>query len=140
MTRKTEGSPSSPNSRRRRRSPPASAAHAPGPIPLPAAGTAPSIDTLLSKLLMAPGDPGLAEAWARMAYVEWLAGLPGRVSYADAALEAFEAARSTADISPATAAFRRLLARSAQLPPAPLDLGLPKPARRGGARARRLSI
>lgn len=91
----------------------------------------------LSQLLMAPADPARAREIGQMGYMQWLAGLPGGASYGAEARRALRVARDFTASDPAVAEFCRLLRASLHGPLVPLDLSLPAPRRRGGARERR---
>ncbi|MEM6478788.1 MAG: hypothetical protein AAF647_07050, partial [Pseudomonadota bacterium] len=78
-----------------------------------------------------------AQKMGHLGYVQWLGALKGHQSYRDAALHAYRSAQPFAAGSPAIAVFCELLLLSIETPLAQLDLKLPVPARRGGAKARR---
>ena len=78
-----------------------------------------------------------AEKMGHLGYAQWLGALPGDASYVQAANHARERARPFIHTSPAVAVFYQLLVTSIATPFVPLDLKLPTPSRRGGARARR---
>ena len=100
----------------------------------------PTLDRILDKLARAPADPRRAEDLARLAYLEWLATLPGDAGFVQAAVAAHGRARPVARHSLAAAVFRRLLRMAAEEAPRPLALSLPSAHRRGGTRTRRLSF
>jgi len=79
----------------------------------------------------------VAEEMGHLGYTQWLGALKGDASYWAEAMRAYETAQPFIRTSPAVAVFCHLLVQSTALPPKPLDLKLPKPARRGGSRVRR---
>lgn len=94
-------------------------------------------------LLQLQGRDGAAECDGRLgqlAYMQWLGSLPGTCDYKAAARAAL--AQIAWDEEPASglAGFRALLAASLAVPVRPLALCMPRPCRRGGARARRVSL
>jgi len=94
-------------------------------------------ERIVARLEAAPDAPARAAEIAHLAFMEWLAGLPGGVSFPLAALEAFERTREAARRARAARIFRDLLVAATAMPPRPLGLSLPRPGRRGGRRARR---
>ncbi|MEM6373701.1 MAG: hypothetical protein AAF727_13100 [Pseudomonadota bacterium] len=78
-----------------------------------------------------------AEEMAHLGYAQWLGALKGDAGYVDEAMRAYRLAQPFVRNSPAVAVFCLLLVESTAWPPRPLDLKLPAPARRGGAKARR---
>jgi hypothetical protein len=84
--------------------------------------------------------PERARDLGHMGYIQWLGGLPGAANYEAEAVRAYLMAADFIRTDPAIAVFCELLARSIADPLLPLDLRLPSPRRRGGARERRLSI
>ncbi|MEL7166502.1 MAG: hypothetical protein AAGL96_13620 [Pseudomonadota bacterium] len=82
-------------------------------------------------------DPAKAKVLGHLGYLQWLGALRGNASYAREASLAHETARPFIQASPAVAVFCDLLQRSLDRPLEPLDLQVPRPTRRGGARARR---
>ena len=99
-----------------------------------------TIDLTLHQLQCRTDSPERAKELGRLGYMQWLASLPADACYRSAALRAYCTARPIMDTDPAVAAFCELLLDSLKHPLAPLDLSLPRPVRRGGARERRLSI
>ena len=95
------------------------------------------LERTISQLNSGPMAPDRAEELAAMGYQQWLYGLPGEVSFPDAAAQAHIAALPYADTSPAVAVFCDMLRAAMILQPMPLRLQQPVPQRRGGARARR---
>ena len=79
----------------------------------------------------------VAQEMGHLGYVQWLGGLDGDASYLHEAMRAHELARPFIQTSPAVAVFCQLLVESSGAPLLPLELKLPAPIRRGGARARR---
>ncbi|MEM7720999.1 MAG: hypothetical protein AAF376_01375 [Pseudomonadota bacterium] len=72
-----------------------------------------------------------------LGYVQWLGALDGEAGYAPEAMRAYDLAQPFIRTSPAVAVFCHLLLASTASPLTPLDLKLPAPARRGGAKGRR---
>lgn len=85
-------------------------------------------------------SPDRARELGQLGYMQWLGGLPAHAPYPQAATRALGLAQPFAAASPAVQEFCALLAASITLPLMPLDLALPLPRRRGGARMRRLSL
>ena len=98
------------------------------------------IEKTLQQLQVNPSSPERAKELGQLGYMQWLGGLPGGSDYRAEALAAYILAAPFAGSDPAVAAFCALLRTSVKQPLAPLDLALPRPRRRGGARERRLSI
>ena len=94
----------------------------------------------LSQLLMAPADPVRAREIGQMGYMQWLADLPGGARYETEARRALHLARDFARSDPAVAEFCRLLTASLCGSVVMLELSLPTPRRRGGARERRRAL
>ena len=94
----------------------------------------------LTQLQVNASSPERAREMGRMGYMQWLGGLPGRACYLTEAAGAYMTALPFKDTDPAVAVFCDLLRQSIDHPLKPLDLELPKPRRRGGARERRLSL
>ncbi|MBY6162095.1 hypothetical protein KUV73_14505 [Mameliella alba] len=99
-----------------------------------------TIEKVLTQLQAQTETPERARELASMAYMQWLGSLPGHSSYESQAVRAWLRAQPFVETDPAVAAFCALLRQSLQRPGQPLDLPLPRPQRRGGARQRRLSI
>jgi len=99
-----------------------------------------SIERLLIQLQIQTDSPERARELGCMGYMQWLEALPGQASYETEAVRAWLLARPFAKTDPAVAVFCQLLDLSLRQPLRPLDLSLPRPQRRGGARRRRLSI
>jgi len=78
-----------------------------------------------------------AKEMGHLGYLQWLGALKGNASYLHEAMRAYELARPFIENSPAVAVFCQLLVDSSSRPLTPLTLILPKPKRRGGAKARR---
>lgn len=95
------------------------------------------IDKTLKQLRMSSTSPQRAQELGRMGYRQWLGGLPGRADYETEALIAYLLAKDLIETNPAIAVFCDLICDSLQRPLQPLNLTLPKPRRRGGARERR---
>ncbi|MDJ0995640.1 MAG: hypothetical protein QNI90_18825 [Dinoroseobacter sp.] len=79
----------------------------------------------------------VAEEMGHLGYVQWLGAIRGNASYIGEAMRAYHLAQPFVRTSPAVAIFCHLLVASTASPVAPLELKLPAPARRGGAKARR---
>lgn len=79
----------------------------------------------------------VAENMGHLGYLQWLGVLNGNRSNLNEAMRAFEVAQPFIRTSPAVAVFCHLLIESSASPLAPLDLKLPAPIRKGGAKARR---
>lgn len=79
----------------------------------------------------------IADEMGHLGYAQWLGGLRGEAGYVNEAMRAYKLAQPFIRTSPAVAVFCRLLIESTASPLMPLDLKLPAPTRRGGARARR---
>jgi len=94
----------------------------------------------LIQLQIHPGTPARARELGQLGYMQWLAGLPADAAYPYEVRRALRLAAPFEASDPAVAAFCTLLRTSLQRPFAPLDLSLPRPRRRGGARMRRLSL
>jgi len=94
----------------------------------------------LIQLQLHPGSPARARELGQLGYMQWLAGLPPAASYPAEARRALRLAAPFEATDPALAEFCALLRASLKTPPAPLDLALPRPRRRGGARVRRMSL
>ena len=95
---------------------------------------------LLSQKSPADAQPERARELGRMGYMQWLGGLASGLPYPREAARALRMAEPFAAASPPVAEFCALLAESLVQPLTPLDLDLPPPRRRGGARMRRLSL
>ncbi|PTW51784.1 MULTISPECIES: hypothetical protein [Rhodovulum] len=103
------------------------------------AGLPAMLEMVLMRLAACPQTGPRARELGQLGFMQWLGSLPGRADLPAAA----RAAEAQAAPGPATAAldeFRRLLVQIRAMPPRPLDLALPRPCRRGGARARRLRL
>lgn len=99
-----------------------------------------SIERTLTQLQAEAATPERAQELGRMGYMQWLAALPGQASYEAEAVRAWLRAEPFAATDPAVAVFCALIRDSLRRPLLPLDLSLPRPRRRGGARVRRMSI
>lgn len=98
------------------------------------------LDRTIAQLDIGPVPPEQARAMGHMGYAQWLGSLQGDLGYPTEARAACEKARPFAARSPAVEAFCALLAQSAAAPLTPLSLTLPRPKRRGGAKARRNAL
>ncbi|WP_163025797.1 hypothetical protein [Chachezhania antarctica] len=81
--------------------------------------------------------PERARELARLGYIQWLAFLDADASYTAEAQRALALAAPFTGTDPAVAAFCDLVRQSLTGTPGTLDLSLPCPRRRGGARERR---
>ncbi len=81
-----------------------------------------------------------ARELGRLGFMQWLAGLPGDSNFQTEALRAYTIAQPFIRTDPPVAVFCELLVEATRMPPRPMDLTLPRPGRRGGAKARRLNI
>lgn len=98
------------------------------------------LERTISQLDIGSVPPAQAQELGHLGYMQWLSCLPGDVGYHDAAMQAYDMAQPFVAASPAVAVFCNLLLSSLVMPPAPLPLHMPRPVRRGGAQARRLSL
>jgi hypothetical protein len=98
------------------------------------------IDLTLQQLQSKSVSPERAKEYGQLGYMQWLGSLPADGCYRTAAMRAYATAKPITRTDPAVAAFCALLLDSLENPLRPLDLALPKPKRRGGARERRASI
>ncbi|MCZ4291612.1 hypothetical protein [Hoeflea alexandrii] len=98
------------------------------------------IDLTLHQLQSRASSPERAKEYGQLGYMQWLGSLPADGCYRMAAVRAYATAKPIMRTDPAVAEFCRLLIVSLEKPLAPLDLALPKPRRRGGARERRMSL
>jgi hypothetical protein len=98
------------------------------------------IDLTLHQLQSRTDSPERAKEYGQLGYMQWLGSLPADACYRTAAMRAYATAKPIMRTDPAVAVFCKLLIDSIGNPLAPLDLALPKPRRRGGARKRRLSL
>lgn len=94
----------------------------------------------LTQLQVRAGSPERAREIGQLGYMQWLGGLPGQACYLTEATRAYLAALPFRETDPAVAVFCDLLQASITAPLTPLDLALPRPRRRGGARDRRMSL
>ncbi|MEQ9695175.1 hypothetical protein [Shimia sp. SDUM112013] len=94
----------------------------------------------LTQLQVDIETPERAEELGRMGYIQWLGWLPGQSSYEAEAVKAYLVAMDFIETDPAVAVFCDLIRQSLRRPLVPLDLRLPKPRRRGGARQRRMAL
>ncbi|MCK0149802.1 hypothetical protein MWU54_07200 [Marivita sp. S6314] len=94
----------------------------------------------LTQLQVKPASPERAKEMGQLGYMQWLGGLPAGACYQTEAACAYIAAMPFKETDPAVEVFCGLLRASLKTPLQPLDLALPKPKRRGGAKERRLSL
>ncbi len=95
------------------------------------------LERTISQLDTGYVSDSVAEKMGHLGYAQWLGALKGDAGYHNEAMRAYNLAQPFIHNSPAVAVFCNLLTTSTATPIAPLDLKLPAPARRGGARARR---
>ncbi len=95
------------------------------------------LERTIAQLDIGDVPPDVAEEMGHLGYMQWLGALKGDAGYVQEAMRAYELARPFMRTSPAVDVFCRLLVESSATPLTPLDLKLPTPTRRGGARARR---
>jgi len=95
------------------------------------------LEMVLLQMQASGGPPARVREIGQFAFMQWLGALPGGCDYLAAARAALARVAAQPDPAPALAVFRALLADSLDAPGRPLDLRLPQPCRRGGARARR---
>lgn len=98
------------------------------------------LEKVLFGLQIQTDTPERARELGRLGFMQWLAGLPGDTSFHAEALAAYAMARPFIRTDPPVAVFCELLVEATRMPPKPMDLGLPRPERRGGSKARRLGI
>lgn len=98
------------------------------------------LERTISQLDIGPIPPVRAAELGQLGYMQWLGCLPGHLHYPTEAKKALAMAEPFRRTSPAIAAFCDLLVMSMAGPSRPLPVSLPKPGRRGGADARRLSL
>jgi hypothetical protein len=91
----------------------------------------------IHQLQVKSDSPERAREYARLGYMQWLSSLPHDSCYQSEAMKAYMAAVPLMRTDPSVALFCELIRQSLTNPLAPLDLALPKPKRRGGARKRR---
>ena len=97
------------------------------------------LERTLKQLDVGPLPRDDARQMAQLGYMQWIAALPGRTHYLQAAQSAYDMAAPLTERSPAVAEFCALLRLSLDYPMIPLPLTMPKRQRRGGAQARRSS-
>ncbi len=98
------------------------------------------LERTISQLDVGYVPDNVARRMGHLGYTQWLGALPGGASYPLEAHRAYELAHPFAQTSPAVAVFCELLLQSTETPFRALDLTLPRPARRGGAKARRSAL
>ena len=79
----------------------------------------------------------IAQEMGHLGYAQRLGALKGEAGYFNEAKRAYALAKPFIRTSPAVAVFCHLLVESTASPLRALELKLPEPARRGGAKARR---
>ncbi len=95
------------------------------------------VERTIRQLQLGRASTGRARELAQLGYMQWLGSLPGRADYEAEAQRAYLLASRVSHTAPAVAEFCRIVQRSLRHPLKPLDLALPQPRRRGGARQRR---
>ena len=95
------------------------------------------LERTISQLDIGYVPDSVAEELGHLGYAQWLGALRGDAGYVVEAMRAYDLAKPFIRTSPAVAVFCQLLVDSVASPLRPLELKLPAPARRGGAKARR---
>ena len=95
------------------------------------------LERTLSQLDVGYVPDHIAEEMGHLGYAQWLGSLKGEAGYFNEAMRAYELTQPFIRPSPAVAVFCHLLVESTASPLKALELKLPGPARRGGAKARR---
>ena len=95
------------------------------------------LERTISQLDIGYVPDNVAEELGHLGYAQWLGALNGNAGYLVEAMRAYELAQPFISTSPAVAVFCHLLVESTASPLKALELKLPAPARRGGAKARR---
>ncbi|MEM8974645.1 MAG: hypothetical protein AAGD43_21515 [Pseudomonadota bacterium] len=95
------------------------------------------LERTLSQLDVGYVPDHIAQEMGHLGYAQWLGALKGEAGYFSEAIRAYELAQPFIRTSPAVAVFCHLLVESTASPLTALELKLPVPARRGGAKARR---
>lgn len=95
------------------------------------------LERTITTLQSRADTPERAVELGKLGYLQWLAWLRPGASFPDEADRALRMAEPFAATDPAVATFCDLLRKSRSGPPEPMDLSLPSPRRRGGARERR---
>jgi hypothetical protein len=98
------------------------------------------LELTISQLDIGPVSPERAEELGQLGYIQWLGSLRGAENYHRAARRACAMAAPFRLNSPAVAVFFDLVEASTRMPPGPLTVAIPAPARRGGARGRRAAL
>ncbi len=103
----------------------------------PCAEGAMHLHRILHQLHCSHPDKGRATELGQLGFIEWLSLLPGDSDFHRCAMVAHAQAAPLRRASVSVAVFCDLLTEATRMPPTPLRLNLPKPHRRGGAKARR---
>jgi len=98
------------------------------------------LELTISQLDIGPVPPERAQELGQLGYIQWLGSLRGGENYHAAAHRACRMAAPFRRNSPAIAVFHELLLASTRMPPGPVTVAIPAPARRGGARGRRAAL
>ncbi|WP_108879680.1 hypothetical protein [Anderseniella sp. Alg231-50] len=96
------------------------------------------LNRLLDRLQLHHTGHDRANEFGQLGFMEWLGSLPADSDYYHQAMTAYQKALPLRLTAPAIGVFCDLLIASTRMPPQPLDLSLPSPHRRGGARGRRM--
>lgn len=95
------------------------------------------LERTLTTLQTRADTPERATELGKLGFLQWMMLLRPDASYPDEARRALATAAPFEATDPAVAAFARLVRASLEAPIRPVDIALPVPRRRGGARARR---
>ncbi len=95
------------------------------------------LERTLTTLQSRADTPERAGELGRLGYLQWMMFLRPCASYRREAAQALAMAAPFEDSDPAVAVFARLIRESLSKPCQPIEVPLPQPRRRGGARARR---
>lgn len=96
------------------------------------------LDRILHRLQLQPTEHCRATDFGQLGFMEWLGSLAADSDYNHQAMTAYQKALPLRRTVPAIAVFCDLLIASTRMPLQPLDISLPNPHRRGGARGRRM--
>jgi hypothetical protein len=96
------------------------------------------LDRILHRLQMQQTEHCRTTEFGQLGYMEWLGSLAADSDYNQQAMTAYHKALPFRRKAPAIAVFCELLIASTRIPLQPLEIGLPSPHRRGGARGRRM--
>lgn len=96
------------------------------------------LDRILERLQLQQSEHCRIIEFGQLGFMEWLGSLPADSDYNQQAMTAYQQAQPLRQKAPAIAVFCDLLIQSTRMPLQPLDICLPSPNRRGGARGRRM--